>query len=926
MMEATQSSAAPRSQEGLLTDLLGEIADRVQAGETVDIEAYCAAHPAYADRLRQLLPAVELMAEFGRSAASGQASAPPVESDLEAPGRLGDFRIIRELGRGGMGVVYQAEQISLGRHVALKVLPFAGAMDARQLQRFKNEAQAAAHLHHTNIVPVHFVGSERGVHYYAMQLIQGCTLAGVIRELRHLQKSEEAARQAAKDAKEDGDATASFAPLRLGASPSSDPSPTPVIAGLSTKDSHKDPAFFRTVAELRIQAAEGLEHAHQMGVVHRDIKPGNLLLDQRGNLWVTDFGLAQFQSGAELTMTGDLLGTLRYMSPEQALAQRVVVDQRTDIYSLGVTLYELLTLEAPFNGKDRQELLRQIAFEEPRPLRRMNKSIPQELQTIIGKAIEKNPADRYATANGMANDLRNWLADRPIRAKRPSLAHRVRKVARRHPGVLVTAGVATVLALLLGTAGLAMSNYRIREEQIRTQTALDGEAEQREIAEAALNFVTDKVFVAARPVTSEGGLGHDVTLRRAIEAALPFVASGFTDKPLVEARLRMTVGRSYIDLGEGKKASEQFQTARRLYTNCEGADHPDTLFAMHELAVSYAECGQYRDAVELGEETLKNLREKLGPDNPHTLRTMENLAGDYRNLGRYTDALRLLETVLKSYKAKLGLDHPDALQSMNSVAMTYSEMGRHTDALTLYQETLAQCKTKLGTNNFLTLSCMNNLAGEYVYLDRNEEGLKLFEEVHPLFVSKLGRDHPLTLSISSNLAQAYISVGRQKEALPLLEQTLVQLRTRLGPGHPDTLLTMHTLGNCYSDLGRYAEALNLHQEVFLARKAQFGPHHPGTVLEMYDVACDHAAEMSRCPDPAKKAKLAALAMEWLQNSVAAGYADVAQIKKDKDLNALRDRADFKKLVADMEAAQRASNPPKNGENAKAKSAEQSADR
>jgi serine/threonine protein kinase len=286
--------------------------------------------------------------------------------------------------------------------VALKVLPFGAALDGKQLQRFKNEAQAAAGLQHQHIVPVYAVGCERGMHYYAMQFVEGQTLAALIAELRQRSGPEEPAGRASALAER----LASGRPLSAPESPA-DPQPTgPYVspagaaaatapaAALPTEPSARTPGYFRGVARLGVQAAEALEHAHELGVIHRDIKPANLLVDERGNLWVTDFGLAHCQSPAGLTMTGDLVGTLRYMSPEQALAQRVLIDHRTDIYSLGATLYELLTLAPPFPGTDRQELLRQIAFEEPRPPRQLNKAIPSELETIVRKALEKNPADR----------------------------------------------------------------------------------------------------------------------------------------------------------------------------------------------------------------------------------------------------------------------------------------------------------------------------------------------------------------------------------------------------------------------------------------------------------------------------------------------------------------------------------------------------
>jgi WD40 repeat protein len=243
------------------------------------------------------------------------------------------------------------------------------------------------------------------------------------------------------------------------------------VAALSTERSTRSPAFFRTVANLGVEAAEALEHAHQMGVIHRDIKPGNLMVDAGGHLWVTDFGLARLGSDANLTMTGDLLGTLRYMSPEQALAKRVVIDHRTDVYSLGVTLYELLTLEPAYNGKSREEVLRQIAFEEPRPPRGLNRSIPAELETIVLKAMAKSPEERYATAQELADDLERYLEDKPIKAKRPSLRQRAAKWARRHKTVVRAA----MVVLALAVAALAVSTVLIWQAKNELKATLDRE-------------------------------------------------------------------------------------------------------------------------------------------------------------------------------------------------------------------------------------------------------------------------------------------------------------------------------------------------------------------------------------------------------------------------------------------------------------------
>jgi serine/threonine-protein kinase len=377
MNRLAQLSSAAGSSDQALGLLIDELTASIQGGEPVDVEAYALAHPQHAEALRRLVPALHLLADLGRSAPVGSASgaSAPAHND-GLTGTLGDFRLLREVGRGGMGVVYEAEQISLGRRVALKVLPFAAALDAKQLQRFRNEAQAAAHLIHQNIVPVYYVGCERGVHFYAMQFIDGHTLAAVIQELRGVRGVEDGAWSGERGATQDGrvanqvsgsasnaiaepQSTASYG----GPQPAAPLSSTPPAAALSTERSNRSPAFFRTVANLGMQAAEALEHAHQLDVIHRDIKPGNLLVDMNGHLWITDFGLARLGGDAGLTMTGDLLGTIRYMSPEQALAKRVTVDARTDIYSLGVTLYELLALEPAHNGKNREEVLRQIAFD-----------------------------------------------------------------------------------------------------------------------------------------------------------------------------------------------------------------------------------------------------------------------------------------------------------------------------------------------------------------------------------------------------------------------------------------------------------------------------------------------------------------------------------------------------------------------------------
>jgi serine/threonine protein kinase len=457
-LSAEQTSRVLRVLEGYLAEL--------EDGKPPHREALLARHPDMAELLSEYLDKLEQL----HIAAEGlRGLVPATQTDLEEAeeaSQLGDFRILREVGRGGMGVVYEAEQTSLRRRVALKVLPFAAMLDERCLQRFRNETQAAAGLHHTNIVPVYFVGCERGVHFYAMQFIDGHTLAAVLPELRReagLLPAVEAPAPPPPAAAEEEAPTVDRRPAASGITE------TLGLTGLTTQGPKRSKEYFRMVARLGVQAAEALDYAHERGIIHRDVKPANLLLDERGVVWLTDFGLAHLEHPeASLTLTGDLVGTLRYMSPEQALGKRVGIDQRTDVYSLGATLYELLTLRPAFGGSDRQELLRQVAFEEPMAPRKLDRGIPAELETIVLKALEKNPADRYATAKELADDLERFLKDEPIRARKPTLWLRLRKWGRRHRVAVVAAAVCLLVTL---TAAVGSAAWFLGERAARQQEA-----------------------------------------------------------------------------------------------------------------------------------------------------------------------------------------------------------------------------------------------------------------------------------------------------------------------------------------------------------------------------------------------------------------------------------------------------------------------
>jgi WD40 repeat protein/serine/threonine protein kinase len=417
-------------------EFVAELADRLSAGESLDLDALALEFPDGVERVRRLLPALAVVARL-RASPDARPFETPVQSlrrtGVEPGTFLGDFRTVRVIGRGGMGIVYDAIQVSLNRRVALKILPACSSGDPRKLKRFQIEAQAAACLLHPHIVPVYLVGSEGDVHYYAMQFIEGQNLAELIAASRRQGEAE---------------------PARTSRASGDRPSP-------------------RVAALLGQQAAEALHFAHEQGVLHRDVKPSNLLVADSGWLWVGDFGLARVSGSGDLTDTGATMGTLRYMSPEQALGPRAVVDHRTDIYALGATLYELITLRPAFDGDDRLELLRRIAQDEPRRPRRIDPAIPRDLETIVLQAMAKDPAQRYTTALALADDLGRFLQGQPILARPPGAIHRAQKWMQRHKTAVAAASVGLLVAVMASIGASFWRNGVLSRHNSKLRSALE---------------------------------------------------------------------------------------------------------------------------------------------------------------------------------------------------------------------------------------------------------------------------------------------------------------------------------------------------------------------------------------------------------------------------------------------------------------------
>jgi serine/threonine protein kinase/Flp pilus assembly protein TadD len=537
------------------------------------------------------------------------------------PSSLGDFEILRELGRGGMGVVYEARQVSLNRKVALKVLSGGLGLTPKAVQRFRREAEAAARLHHTNIVPVYATGDQDGTHFYAMELIEGPSLDQVLRQLRQPGQAGAAASKPGRDSAGSSQAAADSPGASLDAT---DPygaaaGDSGTTSALNSSSLSSDGQYFDTVARMIADVADALDHAHKNAVIHRDIKPSNLLLSSEGRLSVNDFGLARVLEQPGMTMTGEFVGTPAYMSPEQITAGRTPLDHRTDIYSLGATLYELLTLQAPFTGQRRDQVLAQILHKEPRPPRKVNKKVPVDLETICLKALEKDPDRRYQTAGQMAEDLRRYVNRFAISARRAGPVERLRKWVRRHPGLAAGSTLA-----LLGVLVATFFGYRLHVQEQKRRAA--EQHHQQQLLEEKRQNALDKALLETLAAQFDRA---DL----AIAEAQQLGAS--------HGQLRMLQGQVALFRFEYDKAIRYLDVAVTL--------EPDSVAARALLIIAYMYDGQWDNSVR----AMKDVENRP----PVT-------AEDYLYLGRATamlgdpdQGLKLLDEAIRRRPSALAHIH-----------------------------------------------------------------------------------------------------------------------------------------------------------------------------------------------------------------------------------------------------------------------------
>jgi eukaryotic-like serine/threonine-protein kinase len=777
------------------------------------------------DRAHETGETVQSPAHYDPTGLGGTgSSAAPVREAIATGQR---FRILRRHVRGGLGEVFVAFDQELRREVALKEIRPEHAGQASSQARFLLEAEITGGLEHPGIVPVYGLGRYAdGRPYYAMRFVQGHTLKEAIAQFHGVE------------------------------GPRRDPSERTL--GL------------RQLLRRFVDVCNALAYAHSRGVLHRDLKPANILLGPFGETLIVDWGLAKPIDGPDearsqtvsplrpslagdstLTHTGSALGTPSFMSPEQAAGRFDRVGPASDVYSLGATLYCVLTGRPPIEERDIDDAVRKAQAGNFPPPRQVQREVDAGLEAICLKAMAGEPEDRYPSPLALAEDLEHWLADEPVSARREPFNRRARRWARRHR----TAVAAAVVALIAGVVGIgtvagvqARANGRLqrandvtnaalavtRQAQAQTQEALAQSEESRQQAEAVSTFLVE-AFRSPDPTRD----GRQVKVADVLDRASGRIDQIFAGSQATKGTLLDALGRTYDGLGLYDRAVSRHAHARDVREAALGPDHPATLTSRDNLAVAYKTAGRTAEAITLNEETLKLKTSRFGPDHPDTLLTRNNLAVAYSEAGRTAEAIALHDETLKLNTSKLGPDHSETFVSRNNLAHAYQIAGRTAEAIALHEETLKLRTSKLGPDHPHTLHSRNNLAESYRTAGRTAKAIALHEETLKLRTAKLGPDHPDTLTSRNNLALAYRAAGRMAEAIAMHEETLRLRTTKLGSDHPRTLNSRHNLANAYRIAGRTAEAIAIWEAMLPAAQKTFGPGHPSTLTFINRLATAH---------------------------------------------------------------------------------------
>ena len=754
-----------------------------------------------------------------------------------APGQvLGDFTLIQRLGRGGMGEVWEAKQKSLGRKVALKLL-LPERVDQKGLDFFAREARAGGRLAHPGIISVFDTGETDGVHWISMELIEDAC------DLRHS------------------------------------------LEGVREKSELPDD-YYPQVARFTAEVADALEAAHASHVIHRDLKPGNIMVTPDEHPKVADFGLAKLVDENSLSVIGDIAGTYFYMSPEQVAIKHAGIDHRTDIFSLGVVLYEMLTLVRPFEGDTTEQIAQKILWEEAPSPTTIRSRVPRDLAVICGKAMEKDPNRRYQTMADLAVDLRRHLADEPILAKPSGVTVRLRKWVRRNPTKSTAIGLlAVALVVVLNLYSQLFEEQKatadqrdqaqqradelqqVSDFQAEQLSAVDAEAMgraiQRMVLEGALasgervgreTEVLNKEQAELASLltgTDFTGIALDVLDEQVFEGALKAL-KGFENQPLVQARLLQTVAATLRKLGLLERALEPQEQALEIRRRELGNEHSDTLDSISYLGLLLNAQGKLDQAEPLLRETLESSRRKLGDEHPSTLTSINALGILLSSQGKYDEAENLFNDVLEMCRSKLGDEHSDTLRCIGNLGSVLHRQGKLFEAEQYYREAEEVSRRKLGDEHPDTLNSINNLGVLLKAQGKLDEAEPLLREALEVTRRKLGDEHPDTLGSINNLGMLLKAQGKLDEAEPLLREALEVSRRKLGKGHTNTLSSIYNLAHLLQTQGEFAEAESLMREVVEGARQVFGNDHPHAIKikQSLDALLKEKQESeSPAPDP-----------------------------------------------------------------------------
>ena len=755
-----------------------------------------------------------------QSLSDSGAEAEPLPDGVQ---RLGHFRLYGELGKGGMGVVYLAEQESLHRFVALKTLPFEKGRDPVRQARFLREIQSLSKTESSNVVKILDSGEEQGVLWYAMELVDGVELSGVIEELRKAKEEKKklkgsdlwvAINKALQNER-------NRRRLLLGQEALPETEPPPVPEHLRP---YQNKNVGLSLAVLMQDAAKALQNIHEQErpVIHRDIKPTNLMVTAEGHLVLMDFGLARMEGGTTLTVADTVLGTIRYAPPEQ-IRRMAKVDTRADIYSLGATFHELATLGPLYQADSEVELISKITDETSKPenIHALDKDIPEDLCIILQKCVLKDPAQRYGSARELAEDLQRFLSGSPILARKPSYRYYMKMFARKYRAALAVATVSStlLLALLVGSAIWNMQERRKAEQEAKTSKQVS-------------DFLVS-IFKVSDPNEAKG---NKIMAREILDKGAQKIETELKDQPLVQARLMDTMGNVYVGLGLYKGAEPLLEKALKTRESRLPPGHPEVAVSLTSLAVLYKTQGKYAEAEPLYKRSLAILEMTLGPDDPAVATALGNLAALYGAQGKYGEAEPLLTRALAIDEKSLGPNHPEVAWDLSYLVVLYYAQGRYAEAEPLSKRSLAIREKALGLDHPEVAEALNNLAQLYKAQGKYAAAEPLCNRALAIREKALGPNHPIVSESLNSLAALYYREGKYAEAEPLFKRSLAICEKALGPDHPDVATQLNNLATLYEKQGMYAEAEPLFKRSLAIFERALGPDHPDVAQSLSNLA------------------------------------------------------------------------------------------